>query len=509
MAADNVYRSPDGRLRSRTSTRPKSESPEFEGSDAGSEQSRSNQLGLPPRGIPSRDTSNNDSTDEGVASDVENDTEEGGLDSSLEDSHQPSDEEESLGSPVSVRESIKNNEAPINHHPDDQRQRQRQRQRQSVNMALPRPHGSINGDADDLTLPSDNPELKHIINAIDKRHCRKYRWYVARHLRRTHDPALILSRQLYYTRIIKGHEFRKADADAGEGRDGDGSGGYKAWTLVRLRRRPFPRIDYEATRAHLEIRETFNPAVWQTEKKRMTPDRLLMILREAPRQYGWDEVVTDATVDNVLSQSGILDLAAFEIAQGIAASSSASASASARPSLLPSPSLLSSASDEDAHGQELRYDDEEEDEGHEDQLRLERGRFGFLPNLRRQSRPPVRRGSLLRHELLRSDRLSLDPETPRDRSPRSHSRAPSHREVEGRERDKKTKKKTEKNRKSLEKEVKRERKERKKMYRQRRELEAELEGLQQQFQEDLADISTQYHRRRLRVEKKLRSLQSP
>lgn len=91
---------------------------------------------------------------------------------------------------------------------------------------------------EDLTKPSDTEELKNIIHSMDKRHCLKYRWYVVRHLRRNYDPALILSRQYYYKRIVKGHEFSKT------------AGG---WALQRLRSIPFNRIDYDATRAHLEV----------------------------------------------------------------------------------------------------------------------------------------------------------------------------------------------------------------------------------------------------------------
>lgn len=227
MAADKVYRSPDGRLRSRSVVQTtKSESPEM--SDAQYEQLRK-QLGLSDRIVPRRATSNDDrSGQETIAYDVEHDTEEGGPDSGPDESPYDTDENDSQGgSQVSKRGTAEYNEA-ISNHADSRRQ---------SFATAPHPRGS----SDDLTLPSDNVELKHIINAIDKRHCLKYRWYVARHLRRSHDPALILSRQLYYKRVIKGHDFVKSHTGA------------KGWTLARLRPNPIGRIDFEATRAHLDV----------------------------------------------------------------------------------------------------------------------------------------------------------------------------------------------------------------------------------------------------------------
>ncbi|KAI0161916.1 hypothetical protein GGR52DRAFT_144876 [Hypoxylon sp. FL1284] len=385
--------------------------------------------------------------------------------------------------------------------------------RPSIEMPL-QPRGN-----EDLLLPSDKAELRHIINALDKRHSHKFRWYVTRHLRRNHDQAQILSRQLYYKRLIKGHVFQRSN---GRG------GGQTGWVLKSLRSVPFSRLDYEATRAHLEVRETFNPTAWSSEKKRIPPERLTMILREAPKAYGWQEVITGAAVDKVLGESGVFDLAAYEISQGIPSSplpppppppppppAEAGEDAHAQ-----TPHYGSSDSDyEDELGRSVRWTTEEAEAEVEEQAHLRQDvpnastpiRFHLRPSERRDI--GVQQQNLQEMEPHHGEGRVEEPQTPRDEE---HSSVPANdqseklscREAKARRKEVKKVKK-EKQGEKTEKEKRRERKAHKRQRRQLRELEAQLEGLQQQFQEDLMDASVQYHRRRARIEKKMRLLQSP
>ncbi|KAI1775508.1 hypothetical protein F4818DRAFT_416742 [Hypoxylon cercidicola] len=132
-------------------------------------------------------------------------------------------ESESQGSPRSEH----SQDEAINHI-DDQPQADEMSSRSQDNVGL--------------TKPSDNAELRHIITTIDKRHCLKFRWYVARHLRSNFDSAHILTRQHYYMRIIKGHHFVESN-----------NGDTKGVVLQRLRKTPLNRLDYEITRAHLDV----------------------------------------------------------------------------------------------------------------------------------------------------------------------------------------------------------------------------------------------------------------
>ncbi|KAI1759767.1 hypothetical protein GGR53DRAFT_526838 [Hypoxylon sp. FL1150] len=362
-----------------------------------------------------------------------------------------------------------------NNHDDDRRQP----------LAVPT---HPRGEDEDLTQPDDNAELKKIIRNIDRRHCLKYRWYVARHLRRDHDSAMILSRQSYYKRIIKGHEFAKSPG---------GLDGARGWVLQRLRTNAFTRLDYEATRAHLEVRESVTPSEWSTEKKRIAPERLSMIIREAPSQYDWDEVITDATVDAVLSQSSISDLGAFDRDQGIITSAS------------PFPGVPDEDKRALRRSSRIRGSDHEDGLGKRDGMDTEE----VQAELQEQARASGRQGPALLQ--LRGASPAQEPQTPQDRTQKPasldhHSQASSRREAKTRKRDEKKRKEEKRSKRSKrsKKDKKKERKARKRDYRLRQKLEAQLEGLQQQFQEDLTDVSTRYHRQRLRVEKKLRNLTS-
>ncbi|KAI1073490.1 hypothetical protein F5B20DRAFT_597651 [Whalleya microplaca] len=130
-----------------------------------------------------------------------------------------------------------------------------------------------------LTLSLDGAILEEIINSIDIGHCFKFRWYIARHLRQNYSCRIRPSQQTYYHHLLKGHNFSKKD-----------NGG---WTLNRLCPTPFKRLDFEAVRAQLR-----GAPAWKHE-------RIFLVIEEALQAYGWDEIVNDDTVDDVLKADAV------------------------------------------------------------------------------------------------------------------------------------------------------------------------------------------------------------
>ncbi|KAK7751383.1 hypothetical protein SLS62_006639 [Diatrype stigma] len=144
-----------------------------------------------------------------------------------------------------------------------------------------------------LTMPLDGPQLREIIHRVeqDRLLCFKMRWYVARHVRRQYQTDLTPSTQLYRRRVLVKHNFvRKHD---------------RAKQLVSLRENPFNRLDFEATRLQEGFRR--NEPGWQVRG-------VTQILQKAYEQYGWEEVVTEENVNEVLVLQASADLRIFAAA---------------------------------------------------------------------------------------------------------------------------------------------------------------------------------------------------
>ncbi|KAI0006261.1 hypothetical protein F4779DRAFT_30176 [Xylariaceae sp. FL0662B] len=130
-----------------------------------------------------------------------------------------------------------------------------------------------------LALPLDGEILVKSIESIDSRHCFKYKWYIARHLRQTLSTGIRASQQSIYYHVVKGHDFTKKK-----------NGG---WTLNQLSATPFKRLHFEATRAYLHCFPN-----WKHP-------RVFLVLAAAPQVYAWNEIVTDDTVNRVLGADGV------------------------------------------------------------------------------------------------------------------------------------------------------------------------------------------------------------
>ncbi|KAK9418699.1 hypothetical protein SUNI508_07719 [Seiridium unicorne] len=152
-------------------------------------------------------------------------------------------------------------------------------------------------DGETIRMPRDHPELVRVLEHLhyDKYMCFKMRWYVARHLRVYHEPIQAQCSMPYEAKIRKDHTSAPKYDGQHSSRD----------TLIRLKNKPFNRLDFEATRAsHSFIRDEPN---W--EKTRLT-----QMLQMAYEEHGWDQVVDEDSVDDVLRKAGA-DLSLFDNAE--------------------------------------------------------------------------------------------------------------------------------------------------------------------------------------------------
>ncbi|CAJ2506287.1 Uu.00g004170.m01.CDS01 [Anthostomella pinea] len=124
-----------------------------------------------------------------------------------------------------------------------------------------------------LTMPLDGPELHRTMLAIeaDDTLCFKMRWHVARHLRRTYTKLRTPITQLFTSRIRTRYYHVKTGT-------------------------PYNRLDFEAMRALMGFRR--DQPGWADESR-------FKMLQVAYEQFGWDEVITDANVDDVLLEAGV------------------------------------------------------------------------------------------------------------------------------------------------------------------------------------------------------------
>ncbi|KAI1645944.1 uncharacterized protein F4817DRAFT_317323 [Daldinia loculata] len=151
-------------------------------------------------------------------------------------------------------------------------------------------------------------ELERIVMAIDERHCDKYKWFIERYIRQIHEPHEILSKQLYYRRVMVKHKTIQIRADP-KGRE--------RWVVKGMRPSACKRLDFEATRAHFTARTTARSLEWSAHKKRVPADRLSAILAEVTTAYGWPEIVTVDIVDHILTTDDIRDINAYDGHQGL------------------------------------------------------------------------------------------------------------------------------------------------------------------------------------------------
>ncbi|KAF3062394.1 hypothetical protein GL218_03604 [Daldinia childiae] len=151
-------------------------------------------------------------------------------------------------------------------------------------------------------------ELERIVMAIDGRHCDKYRWFIERYIRQIHEPHVVLSRQLYYRRVMGKHKTIQIQANPN---------GRERWVVKGMRPSACKRLDYEATRAHFTARNTARSLDWSAHKKRVPADRLDVILTEVTKAYDWPEIVTVKNVDEILTIDDIRDLDAYDGGQGL------------------------------------------------------------------------------------------------------------------------------------------------------------------------------------------------
>ncbi|KAI1660687.1 hypothetical protein F4813DRAFT_399988 [Daldinia decipiens] len=165
--------------------------------------------------------------------------------------------------------------------------------------------------AQDLLQANKEPvdeELERIVMAIDGRHCDKYKWFIERYIRQVHEPHEILSKQLYYRRVMGKHKTTQIRADP-KGRE--------RWVVKGMRPSACKRLDYEATRAHFTARNTSRSLEWSSHKKRVPADRLSAILAEVTKAWDWPEIVTVENVDHILTIDDIRDIDAYDGRQGL------------------------------------------------------------------------------------------------------------------------------------------------------------------------------------------------
>ncbi|KAI0848062.1 hypothetical protein F5Y00DRAFT_270490 [Daldinia vernicosa] len=169
-------------------------------------------------------------------------------------------------------------------------------------------HGLRAQDAPPANKEAADEELERIVMAIDGRHCDKYKWFIERYIRQIHEPHEILSKQLYYRRVMGKHKTIQIRADP-KGRE--------RWVVKGMRPGACKRLDYEATRAHYTARNTARSLDWSAHKKRVPADRLGAILAEVTAAYDWPEIVTTENVDHILTIDDIRDISAYDGHRGL------------------------------------------------------------------------------------------------------------------------------------------------------------------------------------------------
>ncbi|KAI0109801.1 hypothetical protein F4814DRAFT_461051 [Daldinia grandis] len=169
-------------------------------------------------------------------------------------------------------------------------------------------HGSGAQDPPLANKELADEELERIVIAIDERHCDKYKWFVERYIRQIHEPREVLSKQLYYRRVMGKHKIAQIRADP-KGRE--------RWVVKGMRPGACRRLDYEATRAHYTVRNASGSLGWSAHKKRVPADRLGAILAEVTTAYDWPEIVTVENVDHILTTDDIRDINAYDGHQGL------------------------------------------------------------------------------------------------------------------------------------------------------------------------------------------------